>query len=85
LGSFHLPGVSLIGNTLYGEVGFESIDEITEISMPDLQFIIEGINLEGLSKLHTFSMPKLRSIGEGRQLHNPSLELTRITNFGGRC
>jgi len=82
-GSFHLPGMTLIGNTLYGELGFESIEEITEISIPDLQFIIEGINLEGLSKLHTFSMPRLLSIGTGRQLHNPSPELTRITNFGG--
>ena len=82
-GSFHLPGIWLIGNTLYEEAGFNSIEEITEISMPDLSFVVEGINLEGLSKLHTFSMPKLRSIGEGRQLHNPSPELTRITNFGG--
>jgi hypothetical protein len=82
-GRFHLPGVSLIGNTLYGEPGFDSIDSITEISMPDLQFIVEGINLVGLSKVHTFSMPKLQSIGAGRQLHNPSPELTRITNFGG--
>lgn len=82
-GSFHLPGLSLIGNTLYGEIGFDSIEEITEISMPDLQVIIEGINLEGLSKLRTFSMPKLRSIGSSRQANNPSPELTRITNFGG--
>lgn len=82
-GSFHLPGLSLIGNTLHGEVGFDSIEEITEISMPDLQFIVEGIDLKGLSKLHTFSMPKLHSIGTGRLHNNPSPELTRITNFGG--
>jgi hypothetical protein len=82
-GSFHIPGLLLIGNTLYGEVGFDSIEGVTEISMPDLQFIIEGIDLEGLSKLHTFSMPKLRSIGSGGQPNNPSPELTRFTNFEG--